>query len=121
MDNKLSLHLGKTESILFGSRPRLKSQSVLSITCKGTLIEAKTTVKYLGVVLEQCLSVANMATSVIQKANARFTFLYRKRIFFNLTTQKLLVMYLIQCHFDYACSFWYPGLFKVLKNKLQVT
>ena len=47
VDNKLSLHLGK---ILFGSRPRLKSQSVLSITCKGTVIEAKNTVKYLGVV-----------------------------------------------------------------------
>ena len=41
VDNKLSLHLGKTESILFGSRPRSKSQSVLSITCKGTVIEAK--------------------------------------------------------------------------------
>ena len=28
----------------------------------------------------------------------------------------------IKCiHFDYACSFWYPGLSKVLKNKLQVT
>ena len=28
----------------------------------------------------------------------------------------------IECiHFDYACSFWYPGLSKVLKNKLQVT
>ena len=30
-------------------------------------------------------------------------------------------MSLIQCHFDYACSVWYPGLSKVLKNKLQVT
>ena len=28
VDNKLFLHLGKTESILFASRPRLKSQSV---------------------------------------------------------------------------------------------
>ena len=121
MDNKLSSHLGKTESILFGSRPRLKSQSVLSITCKGTVIEAKTTVNYLGVVLEQCLSGAYIGTSGIQKANARFKFLYRKRNFFNLTTRKLLVMYLIQCHFDYACSVWYPGLSKVLKNKLQVT
>ena len=54
VDNKLFLHLGKTESILFGSRPRLKSQSVFSITCKGTVIEANNTVKYLGVVLEQC-------------------------------------------------------------------
>ena len=30
-------------------------------------------------------------------------------------------MSFIQCYFDYACSFWYPGLSKVLKNKLQVT
>ena len=71
--------------------------------------------------LEQCLSGANMATSVIQKANARLKFLYRKRKFLNLTTKKLLALSLIQCHFDYACSFWYPGLSKVLKNKLQVT
>ena len=41
VDNKLSLHLGKTESMLFGSRPRLKSQLVLSITWKGTIIKAK--------------------------------------------------------------------------------
>ena len=57
-----------------------------------------------------------MATSVIQNANARLMFLYKKRKFLNLTTKKLLVMSLIQCHFDYACSFWYPGLSKVLKN-----
>ena len=62
-----------------------------------------------------------MATSVIQKANARLKFLYRMRKFLNLTTKKLLVMSLIQCHFDYACSFWYPGLSKFLKNKLKVT
>ena len=41
VDNKLPLHTGKMESILFGSRTRLKSQSVLSITCKGTVIEVK--------------------------------------------------------------------------------
>ena len=62
-----------------------------------------------------------MATSVIQKANARIKFLYRKMKFLNLTTKKLLVMSLIQCHFDYACSFWYSCLSKVLKNRLQVT
>ena len=63
--------------------------------------------------LEQGLSGANMATSVIQKANARLKFLYRKRKFLNLTTKKFLVMSLIQCHFDYACPFWCPGLSKL--------
>ena len=38
IDNKLSLYLGKTESILFGSRTRLRSKSVLNISCKGTAI-----------------------------------------------------------------------------------
>ena len=121
IDNKLSLHLGKTEFILFGSRPRLKAQSDLNISCEGTSIEAKDNVKYLGAVLDQCLSGENMVTSIIQKANARLKFLYRKQRFLNFETKKLLVMSMIQCHFDYACSFWYPGISKFLRNRLQVT
>ena len=27
---------------------------------------------------------------------------------------------LIQCHFDYSCSSWYPGINKTLKDKLQI-
>ena len=30
-------------------------------------------------------------------------------------------MSLIQCLFDYACSFWYPGLTQFLCKKLQIT
>ena len=121
IDNKLSLHLGKTESILFGSRPRLKAQSDLNISCEGTSIEANDNVKYLDAVLDQCLSGENMVTSIIQKANARLKFLYRKQRFLNFETKKLLVMSMIQCHFDYACSFWNPGISKFLRNRLQVT
>lgn len=121
VDNKLSLHLGKTESILFGSKRRLKPRSNLQISCKGTVIESKEDVKYLGAVLEQCLSGESMVKVIIQKANARLKFLFRKQKFLNLHLKKLLVMSLIQCHFDYACSFWYPGLSKLLRNRLQVT
>ena len=42
VDNKLSPHLGETKSILFGSRPRLESQPVLSILCIGAAFQAKT-------------------------------------------------------------------------------
>ena len=34
--NKLSLHLGKTESMLFGSKSRLKSQSNMTISCQNS-------------------------------------------------------------------------------------
>jgi len=56
VNNKLSLHLGKKESILFGSKPRIRTQPSLDITCNGSSVESKTSVKYLGVTIDQCLS-----------------------------------------------------------------
>ncbi len=70
IDNKLSLHLGKTESILFGSRQKLRSQSFLNISCDGTHISSTSSVKYLRVTIDQHLSFTSMAESVIKKANA---------------------------------------------------
>lgn len=121
VDNKLSLHLGKTESILFGSKHRLRSNSSLDIKCNGTNIKPTSSVKYLGATIDQSLSFDAMARSVLQKVNARLKYLYRKQDFLTQHTKKLLVMSLIQCHFDYCCSIWYPGLTQSLKNKLQVT
>ena len=92
VDNKLSLHLGKTESMLFGSKIRLKLQSNLQISCKGTHIESNEVVKYLDAVLEQCLSGESMDKLIIQKANARLKFLFRKQKFRNLHSKKLLVI-----------------------------
>ena len=118
IDNKLSMHLGKTESILFGSKTKLKSVSNLNISCKRINIEPKESVKNLGATLEQWFSGESMVKSIIQNANARLKFLYRKQKFLNLHTKKLLVMSLIQGLFDYA-SFWYLGLSQLLRNRLQ--
>ena len=62
--------------------------------------------KYLGVTIDQCLSFESMARAIIKKSNARLKFLYRKQSCLNQYTMKLLVMSLIQCHFDYASSVW---------------
>ena len=121
VDNKLSLHLGKTESILFGSKPRLRSKGNLNISCNGINIQATSSVKYLGATLDQNLSCEEIARSVVTKANARLKYLYRKSQFLDLHTRKLLVMSLIQCHFDYVCSFWYPSLTQYWKKRLQTT
>ena len=75
----------------------------------------------MGVTLEHCLSGGSTVKSIIQKANARLKFLYMKQKFLNLHTKKLLVISLIQCHFDYTCSLWYPGLTQFLRNRLQTT
>ena len=59
------------------------------------------------------------ALKVISKINSRLKFLYRKRRYLTLYLKRLLCNALIQSHFDYACSAWYPNPNKTLKSKLQ--
>ena len=60
-----------------------------------------------------------MALKVISKINCRLRFLYRKNRFLSQPLLRLLCNALIQPHFDYACSAWYPNLNNRLKSKLQ--
>ena len=56
VDNTLYLHLGKTESILFGSCKKICNSPTLDIKCGDTKISLRKSVRYLGVDLEQTLS-----------------------------------------------------------------
>ena len=53
VDNKLSIHLGKTESILVVSNKKILKQSTMKIICRGNEVAARDNVKYLGVSLDQ--------------------------------------------------------------------
>jgi len=90
VDNKLSLHLGKTESVVFGSKHKLKSNPSLNVSCNGIVIQSTSSFKYFGATLDQNLSCENIASSVINKANARLKVLYRKRHFLTEHTKKIL-------------------------------
>ena len=121
VDNKLLLHLGKTECILFGSRRKLRKVHNFEIECNGHTIKAQSSVKYLGVNLDTFLSGETIANSIIGKANSRLKFLYRQCSCLDEKIRKSLCSALKQCHLDYSCSSWYAGLNKTLKKKLQVT
>ena len=60
-----------------------------------------------------------MALNVVSKNNTHLKFLYRKGKFLSLQLRRLLCNALIQPHFDYACSVWYPNINKNAKTKLQ--
>jgi hypothetical protein len=81
VDNKLSLHLGKTESILFGPQRKLKSidNSSFSIECKGIKIDCKPCVKYLRIILDNVLCGEQIVDVIIKKANQRLNFLCRHK------------------------------------------
>ena len=59
-----------------------------------------------------------MANKVISKVSARLKFLHRKNKSLTPNLRLLLCNALIQPHFDYACSTWYPNLSEKLKNRI---
>ena len=120
MDNKLSLHLGKTESILFGSKRKLRKVESFDVKCGNETIKHVNNVKYLGVQIDNDLSGNSIVKDIVKKVNLRLRFLYRYKDLLNNGSRKTLCSALIQCLFDYTCSSWYPGINKELKDKLQV-
>ena len=62
---------------------------------------------------------AHKAHKAISRVNARLKFLHRKNEYLTTNLRCLLCNNLIQPHFDYACSAWYPNLSKKLKNRIQ--
>ena len=54
-DNKLSRHLGKTESIIFGARYKLRKSLRFRVVVGNVEITAKEVVTYLGCILDNKL------------------------------------------------------------------
>ena len=75
--NKLSLHLGKTESIVFCSKHKSTKNPKLNIECNDVKIVNKTKIKYLGETPDQCLTGEPMGQMAIKKINSKLKFLYR--------------------------------------------
>ena len=123
VDNKLSINFGedKTKSNLFSSKHNLKLVEELDRRHKDIKIKQHKHVNYLGCVLDESVVGETMALRVIEKTNSRLRFLYRTNRFLDVPLRRLLCNALIQPHFDYACTGWYPNLSKKLKDKLQVT
>ena len=121
VDNKLIIHFGeeKTKCVLFGTKKRLKKVSNLDIRYGTVHIKQYHTVTYLSCVIEENIPGKPMPLQVIKKINTRLRFLYRKSRFLSQPLHRLLCSKIIQPHFDYAFSAWYPNLNKSLKKKLQ--
>ena len=71
--------------------------------------------------LAETMSGESMALKVINKINSRLKFPHRKNNFLTPALRRLSCNALIQPHFDYASSAWYPNLIQKMKNKIQIT
>ena len=116
VDNKLSLHIGKTESILFSTKKKNNQSDNFQVFCNGTPVKRVNFVKYLGLTIDSTLSGDSIVSNITEKATSRLKFLYRYKSILKEQSRKILCSALIQCHLDYSCSSWYTNL-----NKLQAT
>ena len=71
--------------------------------------------------LDETMSGETMALSVRNKINNKLKLPNRKNRFLTPSLRRLLCNALIQPHFDYACSAWYPNSTKKLKNRIQTS
>ena len=75
---------------------------------------------YLCCILDETMPGESMALKTIKEVNQKLKFLYWKNQFLTPELRRLLCNAIIQLHFHYACSAWYPNLTQKLKKKLQV-
>ena len=120
VDNRLSLHLGKTEAVLCGSKRKLQKENTFTVTCNGTPINSVPVVKYLGIKIEADMSGDAIKEGIINKCTSRIKFLYRQARCLPTATKKTLCLALVQCHLDYAISSWYSALSQKAKSSLQI-
>ena len=65
MDNKLSLHLGKTYAMIFGKKRKLKEVESFEVRCWNIKINNVNEVKYFGLQIEDNLSRVNVVKNVL--------------------------------------------------------
>ena len=111
LDNRLSIHFGedKTKSIIFSPKNLRKKADDIIIKRHDVTLKQFSTVECL---LDSILSGEEMALKVFKRVNGRLRYIYRQGKYLNPRLRIMLCNALIQPHFDYACSAWYPNLSK---------
>ena len=76
VDDQLSIHLGKTNSIIFRLNKKTHKQSTMRIRCEENKVATKDNVKYLGASLDQSLRGKYITESILKKGDSRLKFLW---------------------------------------------
>ena len=97
----------------------MKSSPKLNKSYGDYCLKQHNTIEYLGCYLDSNLNDMSMPRKVLKKINTKLNFLLRQSNYLNYSSRRLLCNALIQPHFNYGCTSWYPLLSKVLKTKLQ--
>lgn len=116
--NSLKMNPGKTDFILIGTKASIRKTADFHINISGTTIKPSTTVKALGVLLDQHLTWEAHISMITRRCNAILISLYKIRSHLSHDALKLLVAAHVFPHLYYCMSVW-GGAADCHLNRLQ--
>ena len=109
-NQKLSLNVVKTQAMIIGSKPKIKNlnnpSTLPSFRVRGEEIDLINETKYLGVVIDNCLTWESHICAVQKKISRAIGLLKYARNFVQTDTLINLYRSIIEPHFSYCCSVW---------------
>lgn len=118
--NKLKLNVKKTKAMILGSKYKLSliNYEVLQIRIENETIEWVHDIKYLGFIIDECLTLKCHYEYIHKKISKKLYFYSRIADNLSLYSRKTIYNTIIQPHFDYCSSLLYI-LDKNCKGALQ--
>jgi hypothetical protein len=116
--NSLFLNATKTDFLIIGSKVKLKKSGKNYLTVNGLKIEARESVRYLGVELDKTLSMDKQIGKVCGSAFGNLRLLYRFHMSMSRRTRLITANALIFSHLNF-CNSLYFGLPKKQLKRLQ--
>ena len=117
--NKLTLNTRKTNFMIFGTKTRLEQEGDMSIYINGDVIEKVSVFKYLGVMLDECLSFEHHVDYIHNKASKKMGAIHKVHECVDQETALRLYKSLLLLHFDYFNTV-YMTANKISLNRLQL-
>ena len=116
--NKLQMNSAKTELIMFGNKVQLNKCVTSHITVDDALVERSSVIKYLGVVLDDNLSLRKHIVAKCKTASFNLHNIRSIRTSLTVEACKQVVHGLVLSHLDY-CNALYMGLPKLDIQRMQ--
>ena len=100
LENSLPVNLSQTEAVVFGTAPRLRVRILLEVA--GTSLQFSDTVKLLGVVLDQALSIDRHVSTIVSSCNFHIRALRHIRPRLTLDAAKSAAVSIVGARLDYC-------------------
>lgn len=105
-NNKLVLNVGKTTSIIIGSKHSLRAKPQLNISIKNTIIKQIEEIKLLGVCIDSQLSWDKQVNNVVSKMGRSIAVIRRCSKYLTKPMIPYVIQSLVLSHLDYCAVVW---------------